>query len=386
MEKHLIRLLIFTKNIDGGTGTFVLQLFRLEKIIQNLDVQTFCLEVPSYRRISKQKKDDLVFFRSKKFYPHQYKFSFKNIKAFIEDILWFKKNTEKVNPDIILGIDIYCNLIISLLKIFFYKKTKIVLTTHINIYRNIEQRSDAALNFLLSKFINFFYNRADLLVFVSKRLTENCIKRFQLKKRIVLTIYNGILIKKNIYFEHKDQKKNIIITVSRLVEQKDHLTLFKAFSLLQKRLSDSYLWIVSDGIERRNIRNTVKKSEVKDSIKFFGWVKNIQTYLNKSSIFVLSSKREGFGYVLIEAMSQGLPVIATDTPYGPREILDNGKYGILVPMKDSQAMAEAMYKLLTDRKLYSHYSKMSIERAKFFSEKKMLNAYKKIITKLVNEN
>jgi len=88
MEKHLIRLLIFTKNIDGGTGTFVLQLFRLEKIIQNLDVQTFCLEVPSYRRISKQKKDDLVFFRSKKFYPHQYKFSFKNIKVGTYSILY----------------------------------------------------------------------------------------------------------------------------------------------------------------------------------------------------------------------------------------------------------------------------------------------------------
>jgi glycosyltransferase involved in cell wall biosynthesis len=118
-------------------------------------------------------------------------------------------------------------------------------------------------------------------------------------------------------------------------------------------------------------------------ISFLGWVKNISPYLKKSDIFVLSSKREGFGYVLIEAMSQGKPVISTNTPYGPSEILDNGKYGILVPMGDEEAMKRAILKLLTDKKKYHYYAKKAFERSEFFSLDKMLRAYKKLIVGLI---
>lgn len=376
-----LKLLIFTKAIDGGTGTYVLHLKKLKNIFpqNSFQINTVVLEKPSYRLTA---KDSFIFFRHKNFYLERYQISIKNIKIFTEDIVWFKKIVEKTTPDVILGVDIYCNLIISLLKILFFRKTKIVLTTHINLYDNIEQRGDIILKSLLRKCVNFFYNRADSLVFVSKHLAENCIDRFQLNKNIVSTIYNGILLKKTVNFMHKN---NIIITISRLVEQKDHLTLIKAFSLVKKKIPNTKFWILSDGNERKGLENYVTKLKIENCVKFFGWVKNIYPYLKKTSIFVLSSKREGFAIVLVEAMSQGLPIISTDTPFGPSEILDNGKCGILVPMGDEKAMAQAMYELLTDEKKYSYYAQKSLGRAKYFSLDKMLRAYKKLILGVLNK-
>jgi len=85
-------------------------------------------------------------------------------------------------------------------------------------------------------------------------------------------------------------------------------------------------------------------------------------------------------------MSQRLPIISTDTPFGLSEILDNGKYGILVPVGNEKAMAEAMYTLLTDEKKYHYYSQKSLGRAKYFSLGKMLKAYKKVILEALKIN
>lgn len=385
MEKKHIKILVLTKSVDGGTGTFVFNLQELKNAFlpNKIQIKNIILEKPNYMNIS---KNSFLFFRNKDFYPINYNLSTENIKAFIEDVVWFKKVVGKMVPDVILGVDVYCNLILSLLKILFFKKIKIVLTTHINLEDNIEQRGDTILKFLLRGCVKFFYNRADSLVFVSKHLAENCINRFFLKKSIVSTIYNGIPFKKTVDFKHKDKKENIIVTISRLVEQKDHLTLLKAFSFLQKRFFNTRLWIISDGDKKKYLENYAKKLKVQNKTRFFGWVKDIYAYLKKASVFVLSSKREGFAIVLVEAMSQGLPVISTDTSFGPSEILDNGKYGILVPVADEKLMANAMYTLLTDEKKYNFYARKSLERAKYFSLDKMLNAYKKVILDVINKS
>jgi len=385
VEKKHIKILVLTKSVDGGTGTFVFNLQELKNAFlpNKIQIKNIILEKPNYMNIS---KNSFLFFRNKDFYPINYNLSTENIKAFIEDVVWFKKVVGKMVPDVILGVDVYCNLILSLLKILFFKKIKIVLTTHINLEDNIEQRGDTILKFLLRGCVKFFYNRADSLVFVSKHLAENCINRFFLKKSIVSTIYNGIPFKKTVDFKHKDKKENIIVTISRLVEQKDHLTLLKAFSFLQKRFFNTRLWIISDGDKKKYLENYAKKLKVQNKTRFFGWVKDIYAYLKKASVFVLSSKREGFAIVLVEAMSQGLPVISTDTSFGPSEILDNGKYGILVPVADEKLMANAMYTLLTDEKKYNFYARKSLERAKYFSLDKMLNAYKKVILDVINKS
>jgi glycosyltransferase involved in cell wall biosynthesis len=189
---------------------------------------------------------------------------------------------------------------------------------------------------------------------------------------------------KNASHWQKNQKdKKIIITIARLVEQKDHENLINAFKLLQKNMPETELWILGDGPRRKELETLVKKLELQNKVFLLGWVSDIKSYIDKSNLFVLSSKREGFSYVLLEAMCQGIPVISTDTPYGPGEILGSGEFGVLVPMGRPDRMQNAMLTLLKNKQKYKYYSEKSIERSKFFSANRMLNGYKSLISDLV---
>ncbi len=384
MKKKPIKLLILVKSIDGGTGTYVLQLFGLEKLINNFRIKVICLEKPSFREIDKY-IDKFIFYHNKNFYPQVYRFSLKNILNFIEELFWIKNQVSIYSPDLILSVDIHCNLLISINKFLFHQKHKLILTTHINLKDNIETRSDNILQIIFYKLITFFYNKVNRLVFVSNNLKFDFIKTFLIKKDICTTIYNGVDEAKIINTPRKNIYKKTFITLARLVEQKDHQTLFRALSLLLKTMPEARLLVLSRGRQEITIKALVKKYELGSQIKFLGWVPDVSISIKKASIFIFSSKREGFGYVLIEAMSQGLPVITTNTPFGPSEILENGKYGILVPVGDEKKMANAMYELLTNEKKYNYYAQKSLERAKYFSEEKMLKNYKNIFLDLIQK-
>lgn len=383
MGKKLIRLLILVKSIDGGTGTYVFQLLKLEEYINNSIIKVIVLEKPSFRKIDKY-SDKFIFYNDKNFYPQVYKFSLKNIFNIIRELFWVKNQINKFHPGFVLSVDVHCNLLILINKFIFRRAYKIVLTTHINLSKVLFDKAQGRLNWIIRKLVSFFYNQSDNCVVVSKNVGLDLLKNFQLKKDLVKVIYNGITpLKQKIIVSNKNKK--IIITIARLVNQKDHLILIKSFALLNKKLSNTELWILSDGYLKNNLINYVNKINLSKKVHFFGWVKDIYPYLNQAYVFVLSSKREGFSYALIEAMAQGRPVISTDSPFGPSEVLDNGKYGILVPVGDEKKMANAMYELLTDEKKYNYYAQKSLERAKYFSLDKMLKAYKKLILEVLNK-
>jgi len=382
-----LRLLILTKNIDGGTGTFTLNLLKIEKLFKKpkLKVKAAVLEKPKYRYINKGAKNKFTFLRKAGFYPDKYIIFSKTPILFWQELVWVNKLIKSHNPDLILGIDVHANLLIQINKLLFFQNTKTLLTTHIDLGKTIAAKSGFLANFFLKKIIGFLYNRADILVCVSKGLGQDLSKTFKIKKRVSV-VYNGYSnLKGRQKAPEKPSKKNYtVITVARLVEQKDHRTLIRAFRLVQEKLPNTKLLVASDGPLKQNLMKFVSRLGLSRKISFLGWVKDISPYLKKSDIFVLSSRREGFGYVLIEAMSYGKPVISTNTPYGPSEVLDNGKYGILVPMEDEEAMKRAILILLTDKKKYRHYAKMAFERSKFFSLDKMLMSYKKIIDGLLD--
>lgn len=211
----------------------------------------------------------------------------------------------------------------------------------------------------------------------------NDIKKLSKQKNIKV-IYNGIKLNHLNKIKSLGSKK-VIVSVGRFDTQKDFFTLLEAFNILKDKLDNIKLILIGDGLENKRIKKYIKQKKLNNLVKIKKWQNNISKYLKNSTLFVFSSLYEGFSYVIIEAMSFGLPIVSTDTPFGPREILDNGKYGILVPMKDTKAMADAMYELLTDKRKYQYYSKKSLERAKYFSLDKMLKAYKKIILDLLKE-
>lgn len=144
-----------------------------------------------------------------------------------------------------------------------------------------------------------------------------------------------------------DPAKKHLISVGRLEEtQKGISVLLHAFAKMHD--STVQLHFVGDGVDRTVYEQWVQDHELEDDVVFHGWQENPYAYMAAADVFVLPSNWEGFGRVIAEAMFVGTPVVSTDCPYGPADILDNGRYGKLVPMQDVDALAEALTQSLNE--------------------------------------
>ncbi|MFC4988568.1 glycosyltransferase [Saliphagus infecundisoli] len=143
-----------------------------------------------------------------------------------------------------------------------------------------------------------------------------------------------------------DPSLSVVTSAGRHVPQKGFDTLLRAFAALAD--DDARLVLLGEGEQRAALRRLADDLAVGERVAFPGFVDNPFKYMGRADAFVLSSWYEGFGNVLIEAMACGTPVVSTDCPSGPSEILENGTYGPLVPVKDPDRMAGAIDEVLSD--------------------------------------
>jgi glycosyltransferase involved in cell wall biosynthesis len=141
-----------------------------------------------------------------------------------------------------------------------------------------------------------------------------------------------------------DPSRKVFVTAGRLVPIKDHETLLRALALYRQR-NNGRLLILGSGPLRESLGALAQALGVGDAVDFLGFQENPLPYFRRSDVFVMSSYAEGFGNVLVEAMGCGTPVIATNCEHGPAEILDDGRYGVLVEPQNAQALADAMGKV-----------------------------------------
>jgi len=144
--------------------------------------------------------------------------------------------------------------------------------------------------------------------------------------------------------------ETFIVSVARLDEgQKDHKTLLRAFAQFRARgLSSPDLVLIGEGPDQAALEQLAVELGIRKSVHFLGFCSNPFPYIRQAEMLVLSSRYEGFGMVLGEAMALGTPVISTDCPTGPRDLLEGGKAGMLVPIGDVDEMARAIERLCTD--------------------------------------
>jgi len=158
------------------------------------------------------------------------------------------------------------------------------------------------------------------------------------------------------WLDHKDAP--VFVAVGRLNRQKDFSTLLRAIARVRQQ-TPCRLLIVGEGEELPRLQMLVKELRLEDVIRFIGPQTNPYKFMSKANALVVSSRWEGFCLVIVEALTLGIPVISTDCPSGPSEILEGGKHGRLVPVGDADALANAMLELL-DGKL--HFSSAVLQK------------------------
>ena len=138
-----------------------------------------------------------------------------------------------------------------------------------------------------------------------------------------------------------DSRVPVVLSAGRLVPQKDHSTLLMAFAEVV-RSRPARLIILGEGPDRERLTALARELGIADLADFPGFVHNPYSYMSRASVFALSSVTEGLPTVLIEAMACGTPVVSTDCPSGPGEILEDGRWGRLVPVGDWQSLSKAI--------------------------------------------
>jgi glycosyltransferase involved in cell wall biosynthesis len=161
----------------------------------------------------------------------------------------------------------------------------------------------------------------------------------------------------------------ILLTVGTLKAVKRHDLLIRAFARLPRK--DATLCILGEGPERAALEALIGSLGLRDRVLLAGYQADPAPWYAHADLFVLSSDHEGFGNVIVEALEHGLPVVSTNCPTGPHEILEDGKYGTLVPLGDVEALARAMERALADE----HDHALLKRRAQDFSAGKAADAY-----------
>lgn len=238
----------------------------------------------------------------------------------------------------------------------------------------------------------FFYRRktyslADIVVGVSRGVSCATEKFFQLNE--VKTVHNGINIQEvaekskttehspHDYFSHNCP---VLIATGRMHVQKGYSYLLEAFKIVNET-TEARLIIIGDGKLRDELLLKAKSFGINEKIDMVG-KKIPYKYMLHGDIFVLSSLWEGLPLVLLEAMALGMPVVSTDCDYGPNEIIEDGKTGLLVPVADSQKLASAILRLIKDEKLRTSISIEAVKRSQYFLHDRMISGYEKIFENL----
>ncbi|HEV7588503.1 MAG TPA: glycosyltransferase [Longimicrobium sp.] len=158
----------------------------------------------------------------------------------------------------------------------------------------------------------------------------------------------------------------LLVACGRLTRQKDHATLLGAFARVRREHPSATLWIVGEGELRGELEADVAARGLSGAVWLPGFQPNPYPFMRAADVFVLSSRWEGFGNVVVEAMALGAPVVATDT-HGPRAILEEGVSGLLVPPGDEGRLADALLRLLADPALGRALAAAGAERARAFA-------------------
>ena len=281
--------------------------------------------------------------------------------------LRLKSYLENQRPHILLSGGEYPNVTALFARRLAGTSTRIVVGEHIHLSHSIRSELRRR-KWLLPRLVQLLYPQADGIIGVSHGVAHDTAKVARLPQERVTPIYNpvvtpALLKKREAPCSHpwfQSGRPPVVLAVGQLRAQKDFPTLLRAFARVRTRHS-ARLVILGEGNKRSDIEALIRSLGLTEDVALPGLVDNPLSYMVHARVFVLSSAWEGLPTVLIEALLCGCPVVSTDCPSGPSEILDHGRYGSLVPVGDDEALAQGILSVLENPPDTKHLQERAME-------------------------
>ncbi|WP_281658670.1 glycosyltransferase [Halobacillus sp. Cin3] len=300
------------------------------------------------------------------------------LKSFFKLFKYIKKH----RPTAVLTTLESASLIGILANLLTGKKTK--LWVRVPNYLSIHAtNSDKRIDKLRPTLARILYKHADGIIAISKGVAKDIANITKINLDDIKVVYNpvsspGLIKKGSEPTNHKwleEKSKPVVLAVGRLTKQKNFSLLIRAFKVVQESI-EARLVIIGDGEERSKLEDLINNLEISNAVDMPGFKDNPYSYMSKSDLFVLSSKWEGFGNVIVESLALGTPVVSTNCPSGPSEILNHGEYGTLVNDYNTDTLAMEIIKNLK-QDLYS--KEELVKRSLSFSSKEITEQYIKLM-------
>lgn len=285
-------------------------------------------------------------------------------------------------PKSMLSAMNHANVIAVFARILAGRETRLLVSEHNTLSFPRTDKDPWQAGIVLS-LIGRTYPWADGVIAVSEGVRDDLVRLYALSPDKVHAIHNPIVTKElpekarepvdHPWFQ--EDAPPVILGVGRLTEQKGFATLIRALRRVRQH-TECRLVILGEGELRDELQALIDELGLREHVLLPGFVKNPFAWMAHADLFVLSSGWEGFGNVLVEAMACGTPVVSTDCLSGPSEILENGKWGHLVPVGDPEGMALAILDTLSTNR---HKSEELVARAQTFGSSGVADQYLRVL-------
>jgi|AntDeeMinimDraft_5_1070356.scaffolds.fasta_scaffold00748_11 glycosyltransferase involved in cell wall biosynthesis len=302
--------------------------------------------------------------------------------ALSSSIPYIIKYIKLKQPDVIISALFPANLVNIIATKISNTDTISIISEQNRLSRHLEHTSSKE-RLTLPSLIRFIYPKSDVVTAVSQGVASDLSTISGIPQEQIEIAHNASmdpdiehLATEDVDHKFFDTGYPVIIAVGNLTKQKDFETLLRSFAKVQEN-KQSRLIILGEGEKREELEQLRHRLGLDDMVDLPGFVNNPYAYLQQSSLFVLSSKWEGLPTVVIEALACGCPIVSTDCPSGPSEILKDGEYGTLIPVGDDKEMSTAILRMLEDP---TPSDKLK-ERANDFSTEAAAERYLELIQK-----
>ena len=288
------------------------------------------------------------------------------VKRFWQYFFPLIKYFRNEQPDVMLSATTILNLLAILTRKCSRVGVRLVVSEHIDI-ASFAERGALQRPKMVKQLIRLLYPQADQVVAVSQGAANSLAAFAGLPVARIKPIYNGVIDKHKLdlakeaidhpWFNDVRQKgAPIVLGIGRLQDQKNFAMLLRAFAKLRKKMP-AKLIILGEGELRVSLQQLADSLMINEDVSLHGFAENPFKYLSNANVFALSSFYEGLPTVLIEALACGCPVVSTDCPSGPSEILEKGRYGALVSVDNDEEFADALFATLTQEQDYPEVQK-----------------------------